>query len=66
MPTCTRCGGKGVINCPNCDGRGVMEEGQLELLADPDHRAGGCPECGGAGTLACPICDGTGAVEDED
>jgi DnaJ-class molecular chaperone len=61
-----RCAGKGSIRCPKCDGRGTFEEGQLELLVEPDHRAPGCPQCAGTGALACPICDGTGAVEDED
>ncbi len=66
MPTCTRCGGKGVVNCPECDGRGVRDEGQLELLADPALRAAGCPACAGAGTQSCPVCDGTGVEDNED
>jgi len=68
MPTCTRCGGKGSIKCPKCDGLGMVEEGQLELLAlaDPARRAPGCPECAGTGTLSCPVCDGAGEVDNED
>ena len=66
MPTCTRCGGKGVVKCPKCDGRGAMEEGQLDLLAEPSSGGTACPECRGTGTLSCPICDGTGVEDNED
>jgi DnaJ-class molecular chaperone len=44
----------------------VVDEGQLELIADSTRNARKCPECKGTGMLSCPVCDGSGEVEDED
>jgi DnaJ-class molecular chaperone len=65
MRICARCNGKGLINCPRCEGRGTEGDGQLELLAAPGA-APKCPRCQGAGTVVCPACEGSGTVEDED
>ena len=67
MPACTRCNGKGSIGCPQCEGRGFIDEGQLELPVEPPRGAPRCPACNGTGTIRCPDCEGSGAeVEDED
>jgi hypothetical protein len=42
---CERCGGRRVIGCAECEGRGVDSQGVA------------CPRCNGIGTLACPRCD---------
>jgi len=66
MPTCSRCSGKKSIACPQCEGRGTVEDSQLELIADA-RGTPRCPTCGGAGTIACPDCEGSGQiVEDGD
>jgi DnaJ-class molecular chaperone len=66
MPNCTRCGGKGTIKCPDCDGSGRIDEAQLELMAAAPPGAQPCPKCKGTGAVACPICEGAGEVEDND
>jgi DnaJ-class molecular chaperone len=66
MPTCSRCSGKKSIVCPQCGGRGTVEDSQLELIADPSRGVPPCPTCGGKGTIACPNCEGSGATTDND
>lgn len=66
MRICARCNGKGLVNCPHCQGRGEMDEEQLELIAAAARSARKCPKCRGTGLVACPDCEGSGTVDDED
>ena len=66
MPICARCNGKALINCPKCDGRGVVDEDQLELIAGTSPGPRKCSKCRGTGMVACPDCEGSGTVDDED
>lgn len=64
MTSCWRCGGRGWIDCPECDGTGrswpeVLDDG---VLKDLDPR---CYECEGSGKVECPECGGKGEVEDD-
>ncbi|MGH9130052.1 MAG: molecular chaperone DnaJ [Acidimicrobiales bacterium] len=62
--SCSTCGGTGAapgtspIVCPNCNGRGVVDDNQgLFSFSMP------CPECAGRGLIVehpCPTCRGTG------
>jgi len=67
MPICARCNGKGLINCPHCEGgqRGIDED-QLELIKMTSRSPHPCPACRGTGFVACPDCEGSGEVDDED
>ena len=65
MPTCSRCSGKKSIACPQCEGRGAVEDRQLELIAEVSLGTPRCPTCGGAGTIACPACEGSGVTVDD-
>ena len=66
MPICARCNGKALINRPKCDGRGVVDEDQLELIAGTSNSSRKCSKCRGTGMVACPDCEGSGTVDDED
>ncbi len=66
MPICARCNGKGLLPCPKCDGHGVVDEIQLELLASAPRSPGKCSKCKGTGMVACPDCEGSGMVDDND
>jgi hypothetical protein len=48
MSNCSRCGGTGQVDCPNCGGT-KMERGS----GNP------CNECDYAGRVACPQCGGS-------
>ncbi len=65
MPTCSRCSGKKSIACPQCDGRGTVDDSQLELITDASRGTPRCPACGGTGTIACPDCEGSGVSADD-
>jgi DnaJ-class molecular chaperone len=67
MPTCSRCSGRKSIACPKCEGRGTVEDSQLELIAEVSRGTPPCPDCGGTGTIPCPDCEGSGVrVDDND
>jgi DnaJ-class molecular chaperone len=67
MPICARCNGKGTLECPECEGRGVVEEeAQLELITETARSSDKCPVCTGKGIVACPDCEGSGEVDDGD
>ena len=63
---CRECAGSGAapgtspITCPQCRGRGVVNQSQgFFALSQP------CPNCGGTGTFVerpCPSCSGTGTT----
>jgi DnaJ-class molecular chaperone len=44
---CSRCEGTGIIDCPECDGSGVIVG------------LGSCGRCYGAGEIVCPSCHGS-------
>lgn len=64
MSKCKACGGDGHVDCPECDGTGVLGgSGSFIKLPDPgamddDDRETECPACGGCGRLECEQCDG--------
>ena len=66
MPICARCNGKGILACPACEGRGTVDEAQLELIPEAARSSHRCPACRGKGMVACPDCEGSGEVEDQD
>ena len=66
MSICARCNSKGFIDCLKCEGRGVVEDGQLELITGTTRNTPACPHCRGAGTVTCPDCEGSGEVDDND
>ncbi len=66
MPICARCNGKGLINCPHCEGQRTIDEDQLELIKTTSRSPHPCPACRGTGFVACPDCEGSGEVDDED
>jgi molecular chaperone DnaJ len=65
--TCKTCGGSGAKpgtspkTCPQCEGRGVVVEGQgMFSMSQP------CPRCGGRGQIVeepCPTCHGNGRTQ---
>jgi DnaJ-class molecular chaperone len=68
MSICARCNGKGSITCPACDGRGVVQDDQLEssIIAESPPHPPPCPECRGRGMVVCPDCEASGEVDDND
>lgn len=50
---CGTCKGTRVIECPDCDGEGLVECSCLECDHVHDRE---CDECDGAGTVACMSC----------
>ena len=66
MALCARCNGKGLIPCPQCGGRGVRDNAQLDLPGSAVRDDERCPACAGTGSVVCPACDGSGEVDDED
>ncbi len=66
MPICARCNGKGLINCPHCEGQRAIDEDQLELIKITSRSPYPCPACKGTGVVTCPDCEGSGVVDDED
>ena len=51
--TCPKCGGQGMIVCPECFGTGY------------DVGIGTCRVCDGFREIDCPHCDGSGEVDYE-
>ena len=68
---CDECGGRGVakgsriITCPNCNGRGRVQQVQNTFLGSFIRRTT-CPECEGEGTIPqnkCSRCGGRGRIK---
>jgi len=57
MSICTRCDGKGTIECPTCDGKGRKYLVPFLGLVALD-----CSGCNGLGDINCPACEGLGEV----
>ena len=53
MAKCTTCKGTGVIDCPQCKGRGRKGGGLLTSSYE-------CSHCSGSGKKTCPVCQGKG------
>jgi hypothetical protein len=49
---CASCGGRGIVNCENCEGTG-----KSVIVKD-----GKCSHCQGAKSVACPTCGGKGGT----
>jgi co-chaperonin GroES (HSP10) len=49
---CSSCGGRGVVNCENCQGTG-----KSVIVKD-----GKCSRCQGSKVMKCPACDGKGGT----
>ena len=55
MYTCPRCAGYGTVECPSCDGKGLIY--RLPLQAT---NASHCSVCNGVGGIDCTNCGGRG------
>ena len=70
---CTRCDGKGLLECPKCEGRGRIaplldrtEASATPSFVDEDlDQASVCVNCDRRGVIPCPTCQGTGQSGDE-
>jgi DnaJ-class molecular chaperone len=57
METCPKCNGDETIECPKCEGTGLMSPGPSADVADTD-----CVRCNGSGEVNCPKCKGKGEL----
>ena len=55
--TCSRCGGRGVVQCSSCNGTGAWKE-SAGWDEDPTYKR--CSNCNGKGSYTCYDCRGTG------
>lgn len=56
MSDCNRCGGDGVVPCPDCNGKGGRE---VERYKDGEVVGtdwSDCVGCDGQGVIDCPAC----------
>lgn len=56
---CSKCGGRGVVQCSNCNGTGSYKEGGGW---DEDATEKTCGICMGKGNKTCSDCNGTGKI----
>ncbi|KAK7320483.1 hypothetical protein VNO77_29993 [Canavalia gladiata] len=62
-PSCVDCEGSGRVDCPQCRGRGRINQVHLELLPKGEWPEW-CRTCGGSGLSYCSRCLGTGEYRD--
>ena len=57
MSTCPKCNGDEKIECPKCEGAGVLSPEQFVSLGLSE-----CPKCNGSGEIVCTKCKGDGEI----
>lgn len=57
MNTCPKCNGDETIECPKCEGIGLLNDENLIAIDDTD-----CTRCKGSGEVNCPKCKGSGEI----
>lgn len=60
MSVCSRCEGKRLVACNNCDGKGDMYFVPVLDIWESD-----CSDCHGSGVVMCPSCHGRGFTQSE-
>lgn len=55
---------KFVETCSRCDGEGIVEREDVEILSDHDTSRG-CDDCDGTGKVDCPACEDLGDDESQ-